>query len=156
MVKNTFWVVAKQKLLDNSLGFYITQTGEDCLQVNFGIYRLMDNSQNIDMLQLSQHASTAIEILCIFGAYPEWDRGHRCLRLDGVEGVDHTNPKSWTGDVQPSGVSLLMAWNAGRRKATQIFQELHVAYEDFSTLDKTIDLMCPFGEYVSLRESNID
>ncbi|KAF8219828.1 hypothetical protein L208DRAFT_1337508 [Tricholoma matsutake] len=30
MVKNTFWVIAKQKLLDDSLGFYITQTGEDC------------------------------------------------------------------------------------------------------------------------------
>ncbi|KAF8232027.1 hypothetical protein L208DRAFT_1106993, partial [Tricholoma matsutake] len=120
MVKNTFWVVAKQKLLDDSLDFYITQTGEDRLEVNFGIYRLMDNSRNIDVLQLS---STAIEILRIFGAYPEWDRGHRCLRLDGVEGVDHTNPKSWTGDVRPSGVSLLTAWNAGRRKATQIFQE---------------------------------
>ncbi|KAF8219262.1 hypothetical protein L208DRAFT_1211660, partial [Tricholoma matsutake] len=85
---------------------------------------------SVDMLQLSQCASMAIEILCIFGAYPEWDWGHRCLWLDGVEGVDHTNPKSWTGDVQPSGVSLLTAWNAGRRKAMQIFQELHVVYED--------------------------
>jgi hypothetical protein len=99
MVKNTFWVIAKQKLLDDSLGFYITQTGKDHLEVNFGIYRLMDNSQDINVLQLSQHASMAIEILCIFGAYLEWDQGHHCLQLDGVEGVDHTNPKSWTGDV---------------------------------------------------------
>jgi hypothetical protein len=70
MVKNTFWVVAKQKLLDDSLGFYITQTGEDRLEVNFGIYRLMDNSRNVDVLQLSQRTSTAIEILRIFWAYP--------------------------------------------------------------------------------------
>jgi hypothetical protein len=66
MLKNIFWVLAKQKLLDDSLGFYITQAGEDRLKVNFGIYRLMDNSQNVDILQLSQRASTAIEIMRIF------------------------------------------------------------------------------------------
>ena len=76
MMLKVCWVVAKQKMLDDSLVFYITQTGEDHLEVNFGIYRLMDNSQNIDVLQLSQCASMAIEILHIFGAYPEWDQGH--------------------------------------------------------------------------------
>lgn len=99
MIKNAFWTVAKQQLLDEEQHFYITQLGEDRLEVTFGIYRLKDNSQNVDILQLAQRASSTAETTRIFARHPDWDRGHQRLRMEGVEGVDHTNPRSWIGDV---------------------------------------------------------
>jgi hypothetical protein len=76
--------------------------------------------------------------------------------LEGVKGVDHTNPKSWTGDIRTCNISLLTVWNAGRRQAVGVFKALKVKHKDFATLPDNIDIMRPFGEYVSLRESDID
>jgi hypothetical protein len=112
-IKATFWYVAKQKVLNPAGSFYIIQTGSDRLENNFGIYRTMDHSHNVDILQLSHRGSQAAEVLRIFADNPEIDRGHRRLNLQNVEGVDHTNPRSWTGDVTVNSVSLLSAWNTG-------------------------------------------
>ena len=62
-IKATFWYVAKQKVLNPAGSFYIIQTGSDCLENNFGIYRTVDHSHNVDILQLSHHASQAAEVL---------------------------------------------------------------------------------------------
>ncbi|KAJ7818284.1 hypothetical protein B0H13DRAFT_1541683, partial [Mycena leptocephala] len=86
----------------------------------YGIYQLMDNSRNVDILQLSQRASTTAESCRIFAKHPDWDRGHKRLRLEGAEGVDHTNPRSHTGDVSVANVSLLTSWNCGCRQAIEL------------------------------------
>ena len=155
-IKATFWYVAKQKVLNPAGSFYIIQTGSDRLENNFGIYRTMDHSHNVDILQLSHRASQAAEVLRIFADNPEIDRGHRRLNLQNVEGVDHTNPRSWTGDVTVNSVSLLSAWNTGRRKAQQLLQSLKIPFQEFSALPANVDLLRPFGDFVGLREDNDD
>ncbi|KAF7326797.1 Ubiquitin carboxyl-terminal hydrolase 34 [Mycena sanguinolenta] len=143
MIKNVYWSVAKQK---------------DRLEGLYGIYRLKDNSRNFDILQLAERASTTAESCRIFAEHPEWDRGHKRLRLQGAEGVDHTNPKSWLGDVHVANVSLLTSHNSGRRLAVGLFELLRVPFENPSTLfdSDEIDLMRPHGSYVGLREADID
>ena len=69
----------------------------------------MDHSHNVDILQLSHHASQAAEVLWIFAANPNLDQGHHCLNLKDAEGIDHTNPRSWTGNVSVGSISLLTA-----------------------------------------------
>ncbi|TFY82905.1 hypothetical protein EWM64_g1118 [Hericium alpestre] len=88
------------------------------------------------------------------------DRGHRRLRLEGSEGVDHTNPASWTGNVIVKNVSLLTTWNVGRTEAINILKTAGVAdvAQAFAfTEDKPgIDMLRPEGTYVGLRESEVD
>ncbi|TFY78640.1 hypothetical protein EWM64_g5369, partial [Hericium alpestre] len=95
---------------------------------------------------------------------PELDCGHRRLCLEGSEGVDHTNPTSWKGDVIVGNVSLLTVWNAGRNEAIRILAKAGVpnAAEAFTfqaNLSKSdglplnIDMLRPEGAYVGLCES---
>src|ERR1700677_1692735 len=116
----------------------------------------MDHSHNVDILQLSHRASQAAEVLRIFADNPEIDRGHCRLNLQNAEGVDHTNPRSWTGDVTVNSVSLLSACNTGRRKAQQLLQSLNIPFQEFSALPANVDLLRPFGDFVGLREDNDD
>ncbi|KDQ49391.1 hypothetical protein JAAARDRAFT_143486, partial [Jaapia argillacea MUCL 33604] len=90
-IKNCFWCTAKQKLHDPDASFYLIQTGSDRLENQFGIYWSMGYA-NIDILQLTQHAVSAAKISHIITQNPDWDRGHRCLKLTSAEGIDHTNP----------------------------------------------------------------
>ncbi|KAJ7848204.1 hypothetical protein B0H13DRAFT_2361998 [Mycena leptocephala] len=158
MIKNIFWTVAKQKILDPSGVHHIGLNGGDRLEGLYGIYRLMDNSRNVDILQLSQRASTTAESCRIFAKHPDWDRGHKRLRLEGAEGVDHTNPRSHTGDVSVANVSLLTSWNCGRRQAIELMKLLKIPVEDITLLlrSDTVDLLRPHGSYVGLREGDID
>ncbi|KAJ7898149.1 hypothetical protein B0H13DRAFT_2337610 [Mycena leptocephala] len=149
---------AKQKILDPSGVHHIGLNGGDRLEGLYGICRLMDNSRNVDILQLSQRASTTAESCRIFAKHPDWDRGHKRLRLEGAEGVDHTNPRSHTGDVSIANVSLLTSWNCGRRQAIELMKLLKIPVEDITLLlrSDTVDLLCPHGSYVGLREGDID
>lgn len=151
-IKATFWNVAKQKLLHPAGQFFIIQGGSDRLEGSFGEYRTADHCHNIDLLQLQHRSSQIAEVQRIFAEHPDIDRGHRRLNLKGNEGVDHTNPRSWIGDVTVASVSLRAAWNAGRRKAQSIFNELSVPCIDFASLPLNVDLLRPFGDYVGLRE----
>ncbi|KAF8140734.1 hypothetical protein K438DRAFT_2116337, partial [Mycena galopus ATCC 62051] len=117
MIKNAYGFIAKQKLLNPDGVLHIGLLGEDRLEGLYGHYRSKDNSRNIDILQLSQRASTTAKTCRIFAKYPEWDRGHKHLHLEGAKGVDHTNPRSWVGDVHVAKVSLLTCHNASRRAA---------------------------------------
>ncbi|KAJ7440980.1 hypothetical protein FB451DRAFT_956472, partial [Mycena latifolia] len=158
MVKNIYWSVAKQKILDPKGVFHIGHSGEDRLEGLYGIiYRLKDNSRNVDILQLSQRASTTAESCRIFAKHPDWDRGHKRLRLEGAEGVDHTNPTSWQGDVCVGNVNLLTCHNGGRRLTIRLFEQLRVPFDNPSTFFNSddIDLLRPHGNYVGLHETDI-
>ncbi|RDX39380.1 hypothetical protein OH76DRAFT_1300955, partial [Lentinus brumalis] len=114
LIKNIFFTAGRHKVTDGAPEeYYILQDGTDRLEGNFGIYRDMDSSHNVDILQLSHRASSAAEVAQIYAHHPEWDHGHKRLRLQGVDGVDHTNPASWKGDVSVHNVSLLTCWKSG-------------------------------------------
>ncbi|KAH9910151.1 uncharacterized protein B0H18DRAFT_1130674 [Fomitopsis serialis] len=151
-IKNIFWTTAKMKLLCPDGELFIGQDGTDRLEGNFGTYRDMYSAHNVDILELSQRAATAANVCRILAKHPTWDRGHRRLRLEGAEGVDHTNPKSWMGDVRVASVSLLTVWQAGARNVTKLLRSLHIELEQ---LPDDIDLLRPFGKdagYVGLNE----
>jgi hypothetical protein len=154
-IKAIFWNVAKTKLLDPNGKFYILQCGTDRQEGDFGIIRLLESNHNCDLLGLQQRASQTAGIAHVFSEHPSWDRGHRRLSLEGKEGVDHTNPKSWKGNVHVQSVSLFTAWVAGRRATQDLFSGLNVDIDDFSSLPDDVDLLRPFGDYVGLREDSV-
>jgi hypothetical protein len=109
----------------------------------------MDHSHNVDILQLPHRVSQAAEVLQIFTYNSEIDRGHHWLNLQNVEGVYHTNPRSWTGDVTVNSVSLLSAWSTGQRKAQQLLQPHNIPFQEFSALPANVDLLRPFGDFLA-------
>ena len=153
-VKNIFCCTAKQKVLNPNGKLYIGQTGSDRLEGDFGGYRSID-SPNFDILQLGDCAGTVRTLSTILARHPSWDRGHRRLKLEGTEGVDHTNPASWRGDVSVKDVSLLTCWNSGRWRAREILAKAGIE-TDFDlqgpSPNKPIDILHPDGDFVGLRE----
>ncbi|KIJ28519.1 hypothetical protein M422DRAFT_84217, partial [Sphaerobolus stellatus SS14] len=117
MIKNTFFCVAKQRILDPTAKFYFCQLGDDRLEGQFGTVRRLIHDRNVDALQLTERLSAAGQVDELLWKYPTWDRGHRRLKLQGSEGVDHVNPASWIGDVSVLPVNLHSCWYKGRKGA---------------------------------------
>ncbi|TFY77415.1 hypothetical protein EWM64_g6596 [Hericium alpestre] len=160
LIKNLYWDTAKQKADDPDVGLYIGQHGSDRLEGKFGNYQTMTHQQNVDIQQLADRAGASADLSRIFADHPEMDHGHRRLHLEGSEGVDHTNPASWTGDVIVKNVSLLTTWNAGRTEAINILKVAGVtdAPQAFAITEdeRSIDMLRPEGTYVGLRESEVE
>lgn len=157
LIKSIFITVAKQKILDPSAEYHITLDGTDRLENNFGIYRdISGPGSNVDILQLGQRAALAAGIAQIYTKHPEWDRGHKRLRLEGVDGVDHTNPRSWKGDVSVRSVSLLTSWKNGLRTVKTLFDSLHIPFENIEDFENHIDLLRPFGSFVGLTDKDFN
>lgn len=156
--KNVFWCVAKQKILKPHGKFHIGQTGSDRLEGDFGHYRTVKGSPNFDLQQLGQHAGATYTLSTVLARETSWNRGSRRLDLDGAEGIDHTNPASWLGDVHVINVSLLTCWNAGKRRATRILTTADVPVNfdlQGPSPDKPIDILHPNGSFVGLREDTL-
>ncbi|KAJ8456665.1 hypothetical protein ONZ45_g18629 [Pleurotus djamor] len=159
--KAVYWCVAKQMVMDPSGVFYIGQMGSDRLEGDFGQYRTgIRGARNFDIMELADRATATQTLSEILLREFEWDRGHRRLKLEGAEGIDHTNPTSWKGDVSLESLSLLTCWSAGRRSATKILSE-HGINVDFSSLEssppgKDIDILHPRGSFVGLREETLE
>lgn len=158
-VKNVYFCVAKTLDLDPSLPFYILQCGDDRLENCFATFCTMSHNRNMDLLQLSERSSVAQRVDSIYAQHPSWHRGSYRLSMTGEAGIDHTNPASWLGDVIVGTVDLKTVWLEGREQAVRSLKKAGTSF-DFDSLGaghpgKPIDLMCPFGEYVGLRESTI-
>ncbi|KIJ43226.1 hypothetical protein M422DRAFT_170078, partial [Sphaerobolus stellatus SS14] len=54
MIKNAFFCVAKQRLLNPAEGFYFCQLGDDRLEGRFGTVRTLTHDRNVDALQLAE------------------------------------------------------------------------------------------------------
>ncbi|KAF8605769.1 hypothetical protein BDV93DRAFT_554108 [Ceratobasidium sp. AG-I] len=78
--------------------------------------------------------------------------------LGGKAGIDHTNPRSWRGNVTVRNVRLSSAWIQGHDQAAQALSKASVASTfELHTLHlehEDIDLMRPLGTYVGLQEDS--
>jgi len=152
IVKDIFFCVAKQKLLDPQADFYIIHCRTDRLETDFCLARTQSHHWNFDMMDLSNKLATSSLINDIFVRNPTLDAGSRRLKVTGAVGVDHLNPKSWIGDVNVNRVSLQWCWEDGRNQATSLISSLYPgdAIANFSTAfhSADCDLLRPDGRYV--------
>ncbi|KAG8687113.1 hypothetical protein FRC11_007774, partial [Ceratobasidium sp. 423] len=158
-IKNAIFCIAKTQILDPMQPFYLIHLGDDRLENLFGIYRTTSTNRNPDLLQLAERASAAQEVDNILTEYPNYDRKPYRLSVEGASGIDHLNPRSWTGDVCVANVNLRATWSAGRAEAENALQRAGIepnfdlkALRD-SVAGLPVDLMRPFGHYVGLNES---
>ena len=152
IVKDIFFCVAKQKLLDPHTNFYIIHCGTDRLETDFCLARTQSHHRNFDILDLAGKLATSSLIDCIYARNPTLDAGSRRLKVLDVDGIDHLNPKSWIGDVNVDKVSLQLCWEAGRKQATELISLIYPGdpVVDFSTVFCLVnhDLLRPTGRYV--------
>ncbi|EIN04489.1 hypothetical protein PUNSTDRAFT_76358, partial [Punctularia strigosozonata HHB-11173 SS5] len=111
--KSAFFVVAQQKLLDDSQSVYLYQLGSDRLEELFGEVRTSTHDSNYDILQLSHELSGSAALVEVYNRNPDLNRGHRRLKF----GLDHVNPRFFTGDLTACNANLTTAWNSGRIQA---------------------------------------
>lgn len=72
----------------------------------------------------------------------------------GAVGIDHMNPKSWTGDVSVAKVSLQVCWEEGRTQATALISSIYPEDSPFN-FNKAFshphqDLLQPKGKYIGV------
>ena len=118
IVKNIIFTVARLQLVDPDIDYHILFEGTDRLENVFSHVRTQDHARNFDIQQLSQKLSIGAEIDAIFQRYP--DRGHIRRNLVNARGIDHMNPKSWTGNVCVGDVDIKAQYMAGQKKANEI------------------------------------
>ncbi|OSD00270.1 hypothetical protein PYCCODRAFT_1479355 [Trametes coccinea BRFM310] len=138
IVKNVIINIARLQLVDGNLPFYIILEGTDRLE---GLFADCPPSSRI--------------IQGIMERNPDIDRGHRRLSLKNAMGVDHVNPRSWSGNVRVGDVELGAEWRKGREEAEKIFDTylgITRPHRDFNSLfslaSKECDLLRPLGDYV--------
>src|SRR5258705_2505488 len=147
MIKNTYFCVAKQQLLDPARGFFLSQIGDDRLELNFCEVRTSTHHRNVDILDLAQKEAAAMDQHEILNRHRDWDRGHRRLKYVDSNAVDHVNPRSWKGDVVSGSVHLRSAWMAGRKKAETALALANISV-DYDALFAIpgLDMLRPIGD----------
>ena len=89
MVKNTFFCVAKAKVNHLNKLFFLVLLGTNQLESLFGILcTMIENNTNLDMLQLSLHITSTIEVSSILAKHPKWDKGLCQLHLPVLSTVN--------------------------------------------------------------------
>ena len=154
VVKDIFFCVAKQQVLDPMADFHIILCGTDRLEVDFCLARTQTHHRNFDILDLANKLATSSLIDSVLLRNPELDAGSRRLKTSGVLGADHVNPKSWTGDVSVGRISLQVCWEEGRTQAaaliSSIYPEEPVPNFDALFQRPHCDLLRPEGRYIGI------
>ncbi|KAH9028203.1 hypothetical protein EDB85DRAFT_2074647 [Lactarius pseudohatsudake] len=165
LVKNAYFCVAKAKINTPDGNFYLVLIGTDRLESTFGIVRTMvGNDANADVLTLGYRLSHAVECLNILSEHPTWDRGPRRLHLRGIEDgngdvlskSDHITPASWEGNVNVRNISLVTAWNLGRRMVASEFPSNKIEDSLLELENKGHDMEFPFGQIYQVVETSND
>lgn len=146
-VKAAFVCVAKQKVADGSLPFYLYQLGSDRLEELFSDIRSQSHDRNCDILELADRLSISAEDLQIYGQHPEWSRPSRRRTFTGSEIVDHANPAYFKADYTADNANIERAWARGRTDAEQMLGENHVTFNFDAALgsDPDVDFLRPAG-----------
>jgi len=100
------------------------------------------HNSGVDIKTLLERLANAMDLCRIFSMHPEWDEGHRRLKL---ESYDHLKPDTWKEDLRASTCSPAVAWSEGRKIAEVILREHHVAV-DFAEAF-SIRMLTLFGRY---------
>jgi hypothetical protein len=105
--------------------------------------------------------SVGAEINAIFKQNLDLDRGHARRNLIGACGVDHVNPKSWTGEVEVGSIDICARYLAGREQADKLLagyfgHENRPRDWDAIFLDRTCDHLRPEGQYIGSRAADQD
>lgn len=78
MVKNAFFYLAKQLLMDPSLPVLLMLSGDDRLENLFGRVRMQGaHNCGVDLKTLMDRLAAAMDLCHIFSVHPSWDQGHR-------------------------------------------------------------------------------
>ncbi len=128
--------------------FFIGHEGTDRLEVLFGEARTHDHARNFDILQLCQKLASSVLVSSTFERNPDIDPGHKRLKLKDMEGIDHTNPFSWDGNIEVRNVDLVKSWAAGRDLAADILHHWDGTIVDFDEWFSKPghDLLRPLGD----------
>ncbi|KAM5529996.1 hypothetical protein V8D89_010026 [Ganoderma adspersum] len=144
-VKNAYFCIAKQQLLDDTQPFYLFWLGDDRLETLFGRVRMQGaHNPNFSFKQLLDRLGAAMDLDAIFARHPQLDSGFRRLKITRTEHLDHLNPESWRGSAIVNKVSLESAWTAGRVQAEALLASIQVAVDFTSLLGPytSADLFC--------------
>ena len=156
IVKDIYFCVAKQKLLDPHANFYIIHCGTDRLETDFCLARTQNHHRNFDILDLAGKLATSSVIDSIYARNPMLDAGSRRLKVTGVVGVDHLNLRSWVGDVNVEKVSLQWCWEEGRKQASSLISSVYpgAPVVDFKAMFcfSDCDLLRPRGSCVGFSD----
>ncbi|KAH9910636.1 uncharacterized protein B0H18DRAFT_1176982 [Fomitopsis serialis] len=147
LIKAVYVCVARQQLLDDAQPFYLYQVGSDRLEELFAEVHTQSHDRNCDMAQLAERLAISAEIVDIYNRHPEWNRGQRRRSFTGREGVDHVNPRFYTGDMTVRNVNLGTVWHSGLIAADKALRSrgVHVNITDKLSCPKT-DFMRPRGD----------
>jgi len=148
MVKNAFFYLTKQLLMDPDLPVLLMLSGDDRLENLFGRVRMQGaHNCHVDIKTLMERLAAAMDLCRLFSVHPSWDEGHRRLNYSRMEHCDHLKPSAWKGDIVARSCNPQAAWSAGRAHAEGILQTHHVS-ADFTEVfsHENVDMLRPFPD----------
>lgn len=148
MVKNTFFYLAKQCLLNPNLRVLLMLCGDDRLKNLFGRVRMQGaHNCHVDIKTLMERLAAAMDLCRLFTVHPSWDQGHRRLNYSRLEHCDHLKPSAWKGELMASSCNPEAAWFVGRACAEQVLHAYHVS-ADFTEAfsHENVDMLRPFPD----------
>ncbi|KAG2356787.1 hypothetical protein BDR07DRAFT_1380568 [Suillus spraguei] len=151
MVKNACFCLAKQQYLDPCAPFFLSDVGDDPLEILFGCMCMIGGHNSAcSYAQALDCFSAAKDIDGIFKHHPKLDPGHHRLKLTHNEGVNHINWEIWKGDIISGHCDLPLAWRRGHNKVLSILitSQLAPAHYSFMELFGTheVNMLHPFGQ----------
>jgi hypothetical protein len=152
MVKNAFFYLAKQLLMNPNLPVLLMLTGDDRLENLFGRVRMQGaHNSGVDLKTLMDRLAAAMDLCHLFTIHPSWDQGHRRLNYSRLEHCDHLKPVTWKGDLIASSCDPKLAWFAGRSRAKSVLHSHHVNanFKDVFS-QPNIDMLRPFSDGIYL------
>ncbi|KAJ7443372.1 hypothetical protein FB451DRAFT_1149702 [Mycena latifolia] len=150
MVKNAFFCLAKQQILDPTKPFYLFQVGDDPVERLFGKLRMMGgHNSSMNYSQAIDRLGHAADLQGAFMRNPDLDQAERRLNMSRAEGVDHLTMKAFTGNLIAGSCHCPAAWSRGHDRAITILHRACVDWpeDQFQKYFSTghIDTLRPFG-----------
>jgi hypothetical protein len=123
-IKNAYFSLAKQQILDPEQDYFLFQLGTDGVEKLFASARMAGgHNPNFGLFEFANLLSFGLDVTRILADYPEWYSGHRRLSTSRGEHADHLSPSAWKGNARASSVVIQDVWNAGAREAECVISQ---------------------------------
>jgi hypothetical protein len=117
-IKNAFFCVAKQQVLDPKQPFYLFQLGSDGVEKLFAGARMTGaHDSNFTLKELAQRLGHGMDIMRVFADHPEWYLAHQRMNTVRGEKADRLAPRYCTGNLTSGSVNLSKSWSTGAGNA---------------------------------------